>query len=297
MSYKEFIRYIKENVGIILGEQVTVSAQSVRKNNSLILEGICIQEENKKMAPTIYLEFYYEAYLKGKPLGEIILEVLSVYQKFKVEDMFEMDFFMNYERTKGRILYKLINYQKNKELLEDVPYVAFLDLAIVFYCMVMNDQNGSATILIHYSHLEMWGITVKELYKNAKENTRKLLCSEIKEMNQVIEELFGEKSPGNNEEKGECGRMYILSNTAKLNGAVCILYQNLLSSFAESIGSDLFILPSSIHEVILIPADGKILQTELEEMVMEVNQTQVETEDILSDHVYYFSRKEKKILL
>lgn len=295
MNQKEFADYIKENIEIILGKEASVFLQSIRKNNALVMEGICVREKNKKIAPTIYLNCYYEEYLKGKPIGEIILDILSVYQKYKAENSFRMDFFLEYENAKEKIFYKLINYQKNRALLEEIPHLAFLDLAIVFYCMVKNDQNGAATVLIHQSHLEMWQITVEELYQDAEENTKKRLPFEIKNMHQVMEELFGKEGFEITEESRE--QMYILTNTSKFNGAACMLYPNLLSAFAAHINSDLFILPSSIHEVILVPADGKKLQEELEKMVFEVNQTQVEQEEVLSDRVYYYSRKKKKILL
>ena len=91
--------------------------------------------------------------------------------------------------------------------------------------------------------------------------------------------------------------MYVLSNKSKLNGSGCILYQNLLRSLGKKLESDFYILPSSVHEVLLIPADDQDSYEELTAMVQEVNATQLANEEILSDHVYYYSREAEKLCM
>ena len=89
--------------------------------------------------------------------------------------------------------------------------------------------------------------------------------------------------------------MYVLSNKSKLNGSGCLFYHNLLHNLCEKLECDLYILPSSIHEVILIPAYDHDSYDELTSMVKEVNSTQLSKEEILSDHVYFYSRETGQI--
>jgi hypothetical protein len=92
-------------------------------------------------------------------------------------------------------------------------------------------------------------------------------------------------------------KMYILSNHKGINGATCLLYENVLYEFAQLIQSDFYILPSSIHEIILVPYDKTISKETLADMVKDVNRTQVARDEVLSDRVYFFSRKNNAITM
>ena len=91
--------------------------------------------------------------------------------------------------------------------------------------------------------------------------------------------------------------MYVLTNESKLNGAACILYENVLYDFAQKLGADLYILPSSVHEVILLPKLSMFEKDELVNMVKEVNTEGVAADEVLSDHVYEYNRTERLITM
>ena len=145
----------------------------------------------------------------------------------------------------------------------------------------------------------MWQVSLEEIYDVAFENTPKLLPYELLSMEQVVKNMFSEEEDLTEMEQifdfENENAMYVLSNTSKLNGAAAILYPDILKDFAKSCGCDLYILPSSIHEVILVPAKGKGDIEGLNEMVQDVNATQVEPEEVLSDHVYLFDQKSAQV--
>jgi hypothetical protein len=145
----------------------------------------------------------------------------------------------------------------------------------------------------------MWGITADDLYVLADENTPKLLNYDLRSMTDVLKEMLDESDHSgitDDPSQSLCS-MYVLSNRHKLNGSSCMLYPGLLKRFADKLQSDLFILPSSVHEVIILPATDGHSHEELDEMVREVNRTQLSREDVLSDHAYVFSRELGEIIL
>ena len=318
MNLLQFAEAVKKGLGVYFEEGTQVTINSVRKNNGVVLTGVVIMEKDSRIAPTIYLESFFEEYKSGRTLGEVIRKLVRFYVKNKISDCGELDNFHDYSAVSGKILYKLINAEKNKELLKEVPYVPYLDLAIVFYYDCSSKMFGSAAVLIKNAHLKMWGITVERVYQDAVVNTPKNNPFEIKTMENVMKELFASDirkelernhvsfSEGWVEEMAtqmlsaempEERRtpMYILTNTEKLHGAACILYQQLLEEFAKKVNDNLYILPSSVHEIIMIPASFAGKASELRQMVEEINATQVEEEEVLSDSVYFFNRLTRKL--
>lgn len=290
MTYQNFKQQICQTLQQELGSQATVTIQDIIKNNNTHLDGLTILTQTCNISPTIYLNQYFRQYEDGRPLPSICQDILRLYEENKPSQNIDITFFTDYDKVKSRIIFKLVNYEQNRELLKTVPHFRFLDLAVVFNCLLDSHATGSATILIHTHHLNFWGITRDDLYALALNNTPRLLKYDLRNMTDILKELLTGVDCDDFVPQEACP-MYVLSNEHKLNGSVCILYQNLLKTFAEQLGSDLYILPSSIHEVLIIPACGKNSGQELTDMVREVNATQVAREEILSDHVYYFSRE------
>ena len=322
MTYDQFVNEVKENINRLLGNDVCVKNHKILKNNDIEMDAITIITRESNVSPTIYLKSYYEEYERGKTIGEISEEICNLYFENSSKIHFDVDIFRDFHMIKDKIVYKLINSKTNKKLLKDVPHLNFLDLSIVFYCMFDSEYLGSATALIHNIHMNMWGITVEELMKAAKMNTPRLLQYEIKEMNELIREILVgdiQKVICENDDRYDvkCAEddsnrvadqlmrdlteakeqisMYVLTNTRRMNGAACLLYDHVIDGFANEIDHDLYILPSSVHEVIIVPAVNGINKEELTEMVREVNQDEIDAIDILSDHAYYYSRETKKI--
>lgn len=295
MEFTNFTTLVQREVEKRAGENYRVKLNDVMKNNGVVLRGITLMQDDSNISPTIYLNPYYDAYENGDTtLGTVIDEVIDTYEKNKINRSIDMKFFLNYETVKSRIIFKLINTEKNRELLRDVPYIPFHDLSIVFQCLVSEERFGNASILIHNVHLQLWKVNARELYERALENTPLLQGYELADMNTVLEEMkaLGGIDDEEIEDMQQEVPMYVLSNKSRINGASCILYKDILKDFAMVVDKDLYVLPSSIHEVILLPSDGTQESEQLKEMVREINQSQVEKEEVLSDSVYYYRRSD-----
>lgn len=315
MRFHTFIFHVLQKIQEDMDEHVKITVCDVPKNNGIVLTGLTFTQDGINISPTIYLDKFYQEYEEGQSMEEIVEEIKKIYHQSKMEGDLNMDFFTNYENAKENIVYKLINYEKNRELLEDVPHRKYLDFAIVYYYLVNRKEFSNASILIHNKHMENWGADEKELFAVAKNNTPGLLPAHFCGMMEVLKELTEEKDSfldrileercmSDADEikmlveihirKDETG-MYVLSNESRLFGAVVMLYEGMLKKCANQLNADLYILPSSVHEVIILADEGQIDKDKLEKMVREVNATQVEPEEFLSDFVYYFSRKTGKI--
>ncbi|NLZ80808.1 MAG: hypothetical protein GX913_03260 [Clostridiales bacterium] len=306
MNYEEFLCYVQESISKRMEPNSKVRMHKVIKNNDIELNGLSIMREEESMSPTIYLNDYYKSYYEGKDPKDIIDEILDLYDAHKDEIPFDIEAFKSYDQIKERIAYKLINYETNTKLLEDVPYQRILDLAIVFYVVISNDSIGAATVLIRHEHMDLWNITENQLYEEAKKNTPLLFKEQLQDIEDVIREFLSEEYPYKDtsddfedllDEASEKTTMYVLTNEERINGAAAILYDNLLSTFADEIEQNLYILPSSIHEVILVPATREVTQIELEKMVLEVNTNEVSEGERLSNHVYFFDRVQKVLCM
>lgn len=295
MEFTNFTTLVQREVEKRAGENYRVKLNDVMKNNGVVLRGITLMQDDSNISPTIYLNPYYDAYENGDTtLGTVIDEVIDTYERNKINRSIDMKFFLNYETVRSRIIFKLINTEKNRELLRDVPYIPFHDLSIVFQCLVSEERFGNASILIHNVHLQLWKVNARELYECALENTPLLQGYELADMNTVLEEMkaLGGIDDEEIEDMQQEVPMYVLSNKSRINGASCILYKDILKDFAMVVDKDLYVLPSSIREVILLPSDGTQESEQLKEMVREINQSQVEKEEVLSDSVYYYRRSD-----
>ena len=292
ISINEFAVLVANKINLDHPE-LEAKVKEITKNNDTKFTGITVSNDSN-IAPVIYLDDLYSYYTMGSiTVSDAVETVMKTYEKSQINSV-DMSDFLNFEKIRDSIVYKLINKTKNEKLLEDVPHVDMLDLAIIFCVLCPSiSENGMASVTIHNNHMQMWNIDVNELYEAAKKNTPKLLPARLTSMEEM---LFGMKENlgMSNEDFEELPEtdipMYVLTNSVKTSGAACILYENTLKSFAEKIDGDVVILPSSIHETILIPASLKDNMTDLIAMVREVNATQVSPDEVLSDNVYVYNR-------
>lgn len=294
MEYQTF----KEELCRILQKRTEgkkkVILQQVEKNNGVVLDAVVLQGEREQVLPTIYLEELYEIYEQGVALEQIAGHILCEEEKWKDEVEFSLEEFEDYTRARTSVFYKLVNYQMNERMLKRVPYIRYLDLAVVFYYRVEQEHFPGGSVLIHNNNLVTWGITKSQLMKDAAFNTSRKLPYRFMGMETLIAELSGETEM-ENLQKEEL--MYVLTNEEKFYGAAVLLYPHVLSHIGTLLKRNFFVLPSSVHECILVPDQGHYTRFELMKMVREVNQNQVEEEEILSYQVYYYDRKREALVM
>ena len=291
LNYNVFGNEVKQEVEKLLGTEVRVELRQITKNNGIILDGICILEKGCNVSPTIYLEEFYQEYKNGMSLREIASRICEVYEKRCRGIPFSLEYFLDFEKMKERIFCKLINRELNKELLNEVPNILYLDLAVVFACAVENEEFGNGSILVREEHRKLWRVSKELLYEYARENTFRLRPFELKSMEELIEDMV---EPEEKKLLKEIP-MYVLSNQKRVFGAAGLLYDRVLSDAGVRLEDDFYVLPSSVHEVILVPDHVAGSEKELRTMVHEVNHTQVEPEEILSESVYHYDRKKHSL--
>ena len=290
MNFTSFKTIIRDEVANRIEDGCEVRLKEVTKNNGIILTGLTVICDDSNISPSIYLDSYYDMYERGRmTIAQAVSDILDVYHKNRIDKSIDMRYFLDYKQIRNKIIYKLINTEKNKELLEDIPHIKFHDLSIVFQFLITEEKFGNATILIHNAHLKVWGISVDELYADACRNTPVLNKYELKNMKDVIKEFVP------CEDEDDEMPIYVLSNKSRLQGAACILYPDLLKNVSSTMNSSLYIIPSSVHEVLLLPMDKADGAESIKSMVREVNDTQVDVEEILSFSVYFYDNSDNNI--
>lgn len=296
MEYSIFCEEVRRKVAEKTEHKTKII--DVLKNNNLTLKALSIIEEKSNVSPQIYLEDFYDKFINsvtGIDIDDIAESVISFYEKHRVESV-TGDFFHNFEDLRNNIHYKIINADANKTLLDSVPNDIFLDLAKVYVVNVNLPGIGLGNILINNKHLEIWQVTVNDLERAAFEN---LQNEEIlfQSLNDMVSSIVLENEIGDFDIDclDENGFMYVLSNKDKFLGARLFLRKNLLHDIAEKLKSDLIILPSSLHEVIILKDKYKNDVDNLRDMVQDVNGSVVDKQDFLSDNVYLYVREENKI--
>ncbi len=297
MNYESFKTTVLNRLSEDIPDPKQIRIRPVARNNGERLDGLVILEGGVNIGPTLYLDHYYRRFLGGSSFQTVYRQIVDNYERNKTQQRIDVSFFTDFTRVRPHILAKLVNREKNKELLESVPHIPFLDLAIVFTCLFPVDPEiGNATILIDDTHLSLWDTTAEELMPLAMENARRVLAPNLRDINRVLKDLLEQTGDVSlPPEEDPLFPMYVLTNEQNLFGAICMAFDGLLETYAAQFGSGFYILPSSIHELILVPSQKNDRMEDFSRMVREVNETQVAPEDILSDHAYYYSSEEEEV--
>ena len=290
-----------------LGGEYQVTVETKNKNNKAVYTGLHISRKGMEAEPLVYLDDYFKQYQNGNMTVSEAVECVVRASRKKGPSV-EIRQFLEYENVKDSIVYRLINTEMNRELLDDLPHMEFLDLSVVFCCLVMEEEDNPAFIWIHNIHMKLWDVTVEELYRAASENTQRLEKPELMNIEEILYDVLPEKGFSLNEndrsmEEKTAGNndaastvpVYVLSSRKRLQGAACMLYPDLLRKIADRMDSSYYIIPSSIHELLLIPAAGFADRDELKAMICEINDTHVAPEERLSYSLYGYDRKENKV--
>jgi hypothetical protein len=304
LRFNDFVQTVADKLSAKLGGNYIVSVNTINKNNGLSLKGICIRQIDSNTAPVIYLNDYYRDCVNGRAFDDVVADILTVYRGCDKNVAIVDEF--NWDKIKDKVILRLVNYEMNQRMLHNMPHkIVMNDLTVTFQIMVDYTTEGLRSAVISNELFQRIGTTVDDMYEIALENTMKLFPASIRDMNEIILSMLNtgmedmedcQELKDLNIPTGEEPRMYVLSNNTGIYGAATLLYPGVLKEFVEKTGYDLFILPSSLHEIILVPVTSNDYRVEdLKSMVSEVNQNNVPREDILSNNVYRFSRKENRI--
>jgi len=285
-AYEQFVNEVTEAITIAAGTEYTVIPRRERRNNSVILDGIMLQRGNERVAPNVYLNQYYSRYCGGESAEQIAEQILEVCGEKREEIlglMQKLDFSPEY--IKEHLCYRLVGRERNTELLQEIPYRNYLNLAVIYYWIVYEEGEQIGSIMMTRRQMEHFGWTEEELMQMAQQNTPRIFPPLMKGMDEIVGELLAHQAEIN---------MLVLSNEKGINGAACLMYPGVLMMLEEAMHGSFYVLPSSIHELIVIPDNGTSAVS-LCEMVYCINRTQLPQEDVLSDAVYHYSAESKEL--
>lgn len=266
-----------------------------------MMDGInLIGNGEKAVSPTIYINDMYDHYTLCNDLQEAIQSgadrMVEAFKKCPEVPA------IGFAEAKDNIVFQLVNTEQNREMLAEVPHREFQDLSIIYRWVVKVDAEGIQSTVVKNGLAEQFGVNEEQLFKLAAENTRRIFPPCIKSMNEVLLEMFEKDGMPREIAEMMLGEMpadrmmYVISNDRGINGAISMLYEDKLHSLAMELENDLYILPSSVHEVIAVSVDmGEPF--ELAQMVSEINMDQVALEERLSNQVYHYDKDLRKVSL
>lgn len=285
---EKFLEYFPEEY-----KKYEMDVQTVYRTNEK-LDGISFKRSAHSIAPTIYIQDMYRDYRICNDINDVMKRAAETYIEHAE---LNIDTKFLEQAPTDRIYMSLINAADNAELLADSPYREFQDLAITYRILVNENDTGVMSTRINNNLAAKYGLTEQNLYDIAYKNTERLFPSVVYPMNDVIRQLARNDNipdevidvmlPDNN-------NMYVVTNNRQVGGATAVLYEENLHQLAESYGSDLYVLPSSIHEMIVLP-ETDIPVDDLADMVCEVNKTVVQEKDRLSNQVYKYDSQTRKL--
>lgn len=289
-NYNEFKEKLKEATEKELGDGIKASFSMCKKNNGKVEEGIMLQERRRGLELNISIQDFYEIYLTTGDIERSAQLILDDADTGRYTEILEKA--DNWEEIRGLISARVINFGWNQEMLKTVPYKKFHDLAVCFYITLHMSLKNSITVTVGKGMLERWGKDTEDLWEVAMNNLNKedFHIWELGELIGTLSDIKLEK-----ENKG-VKDSYVLSNTFRMYGAVSMFCTEMLSALAERLEKDLFVIPSSIHEVILIPDDGIMKAHKLRRLLVTVNENVVERKEWLSNELYYFSREKGGVI-
>lgn len=291
MEFKKYSQMLMCKMQLFMGKEYELEIREVNKNNNVTLTGIMAKKKGQTAFPTLYIDEFFCPDLDESDVEYLAMRLAGRFIEIDGNAPQNLERYFEYDFVKEHIAVKLINAEANKDILMDSPHRRFHNLAIVYYYIIDDEGlGGRGSILIHNSQIEDWGVTEEELYETAISNSKNMLPYTITPIKEVVESM------GNFELGDAEVPMYILTNRFNTFGAACMLYDEALEEFAIKTGGSFYILPCSIHEVILMPVKEEYNIKDILMTVTDINRTEVTREYVLADSVYLYDYDAKEVM-
>lgn len=285
MSMEKFTSNVKEKLIDFYGKDAEITVDEILKYNNTKNTAVIIKfTDMQGIAPVIYLEGYFEMYSLGQDIDEVIEKITIQAEEARNVDAFDnvLSEIMYWEECKSKVYPVLVSIGRNVEMLENLVHTEILDLSAIYVIRVDSVDNSMATIKISKSLFAKWGISIDELKDTAIANMYNDNYS-LFDMKSVLSGLIEEDISNNTEEQDN---MFILTCESKMYGAAAVLNKEVMREITYN--KDFYMIPSSVHEWILLPDVKHINPNEITSMIREVNKT-LDSNEVLSDHAYYYS--------
>lgn len=307
LAVKVFAEGVAEQIKAYLPPEyasVTCSVKEQNKTNGVMQVGIQADMPGHAASPIVYMESFYNEVRSGESMDQIMRNIAEVIQDALDGPALDQSIRIEeFESIKDYLSVMVVNTAENRKLLEQVPHKEVADLSLLCYADLPVDQGGyNATFKITEQMLQKWNVDREELFQIASENTipaNEPVLQNLEEVTRQI--LIGGAAPENLLKKefdfsNQEAILLVLTNEKKNFGAAMMFEPKVMDRLSQSFPEGFYILPSSLHEVLILPDRGGILPKELGAMVREVNRSQVEKMEQLSDRVYRYDKEAQKIV-
>jgi hypothetical protein len=272
----------------------TLSMNTVVKLNDIELHGVSIKKEGVDMAPNIYLDEYYDRFQQGEPMDKLMKEVVDIYAGLKQPEIVTSDIPLEYDSIKDKLALRLIELKRNRNYLANVPYMSVGNgLALVCDVKLRNDESGMWRTTITKDMVEKFGYDKREIFDQALNNVWDVDPPVLVDMEGQLMGNGDDRNLlnyyGRIDEKDKSS-MYVLSNESGVLGAAALYYPKVQEQISDMLNEGYFVIPSSLHEVIIVPDSAGMDAKVLDNMVKDANRSVVQDKDVLSDNVFHFDR-------
>lgn len=311
MNFEQFVEEVKTSIKDHLPEEyrdaVVELYQHEKLNESYL--GMTIRKDGQSVAPTLNMNKYYEQYhdFERGEMAFVLEEMADVIQTEPLQ--VNLGVLMNYESAKDKLFIRVSDADRNSEYLKGIPHRQVENLAITYHLAVDISDSGISSAPINNQMMKAYGVTEEQLYQDALENSPKIFPAKIESIEVMMVKLMREdmKREGMSEEEinemiqsmgigGEGASqapLTVVTNERESNGAAVLFYPGQMEKLGEFSKGDFYILPSSTHEVLILPDDGAMTYRDLKAMVVEINNTQVPETERLADEVYHYDAKDR----
>lgn len=277
LSRPDFYKQMQNTLIEMKPDDLEVSFDFVTKQNRKNLHACSIISSKAAAAPTFYLEDLYDAFINGTSKEDIAESLFNFAREHRIQDIPGNINIEDYGCVRQNLGLVVISEERNRDYLSGIVYEQIEDLALI-PVIFTNDSHGIGNIKIRRSFLEMWDMTAEDLMRDARERAPHVMPFTFRQLNEMV----GDRSEGGEE-------LFVLSNCYFAGGAAVVFYPHVLECIGMALDRDLYLLPSSVNEMIAVTDNGQDPERLLE-IVKEVNRTQVSEADLLTDAVYYYKR-------
>ncbi|MCD7818378.1 MAG: DUF5688 family protein [Lachnospiraceae bacterium] len=296
VNFDQFKNEFKGTVDKLMGNTGCSQIITVKKTNRGPVQALIVIQSQGKISPVFYIDEVFQEYQQGISIQQLAEKAVSVQMENQAA-LLDINVFLDYEKAREQIFCRIIGTIQNQEYLENIPHTDFLDMSVTYH-YVINDRYS---ILINNEHIQQWGISDRHLHETACRNMRRRKPYRLASMAGILKDALhlpiGSEAVGKPEEAGP--EMYVLTNDQMDHAAVNIIFGDVLSEIAAKIGGDFYLLPSSIHECIVLPvssAAGGEAES-LKSIVSEINENYVDAAEVLTSSVYRYICSNEKLVI
>ena len=306
MDFESFVNEMKDHIKEFLPERFADATVEARQNTKLneTYTALIVQAEGQAIMPSINLNQLYEAHNKADASMEMTL--MHAAQMIGAEPLnIDINRLLDYDQAKENLFIRVSAAEANKEMLANAPHKLMEDLAITYHIVADISTNTVASTMVTDQMLDSFGISQEQLHADALANSAKLFPAQVQSMGEVMRKMISQDMAATGMSQDDIDMMMdsmgldvsnpmtVVSNEQGINGAAVMFYPEQMDQIGDRLGGDFFILPSSVHEMLVIPDDGSFQYQDLQSMVADVNETQVAENERLTDEVYHYDTEER----